>query len=425
MKIDRYIVTRKEIINGINVLPRLKKIRLNKNFIISIIGPRRAGKTYFLYYLIKNLNLKDEDYLFINFEDYIDFKNPFEFIVKHKEIYGKEPEYIFLDEVQSLNLWEKFVYTIYESKRYYIFITGSSSKLLSKEIATQLRGRSIPHYIYPFSFKEIFFLNKIEKRKVYSIYEEGKIKNLIRKYMNSQFPDIVLGNIDPRDFFREYLDLIIYKDIIERYGIKNRYSLELFIKNIITSFTKESSINKIYNTLKSQGIKISKKTLYNFQKILEDIQIVFFLRKYSESLRKIELSIPKIHLIDPGIYNELIEENISKTMENIGFLELIKNGYIPNKNLFYMKINNNEIDLVVKKENRIVYLINVTYASSFDEVRDREYQSLLKAYELLREHNPKLIIITWDYEDEKELSWYGKRSKIYFIPLWKWLLNEF
>ncbi|BFI73525.1 uncharacterized ATPase, AAA superfamily [Nanoarchaeota archaeon] len=423
MDIKTYLVTKKEDIKNINVKPRLKEINITKDFIHSIIGPRRSGKSFYLYYLIKKLNLKEEDYLFVNFEDYVDFKDPFDFLIYHKEIYGKDPEYLFFDEIQNLNNWEKFVYTLYESKRYYIFITGSSSKLLSKEIATSLRGRSISINIYPLSFKEIFFYENVENKKLYSIYEEGKIRNIVNKYIYSQFPDIIFNNINPSDFFKIYLDLIVYKDIIDRYGIKNRYALELFIKSAITSFTKEFSIRKLFNTLRSQNIKVSKNLLYNFQKILEDIQIFFFLRNYSKSLRKLELSIPKIHLVDPGLYNYIIEKDIGKTLENIVFLEFIKNGLEINKNIFYFENNNYEIDFLIKEGNRITKLINVSYVNNFDEIDKREIRSLIHSYELFKEHNPELIIITWDYEDEKEISWFNKKGKIKFIPLYKWLLN--
>ena len=103
MDIKTYIVTRKEDIKNIKVKPRLREINITKDFIHSIIGPRRSGKTYYLYYLIKKLNLNEEDYLFVNFEDYVDFKDPFDLLIYHKEIYVKDLEYIFFDEIQSLN----------------------------------------------------------------------------------------------------------------------------------------------------------------------------------------------------------------------------------------------------------------------------------------------------------------------------------
>ncbi|MDI9619992.1 MAG: AAA family ATPase [Candidatus Nezhaarchaeota archaeon] len=194
------------------------------------------------------------------------------------------PEYLFFDEIQALENWQKAIYTLYERKRHYIFITGSSSKLLSREIATQLRGRAVTVKVHPFSFAEILSLNNIPCKKYYTNYEIGQIKNLARNYIErGGFPDIVLGHVFPSTFFRDYLDLIVYRDIIERYGIKNRHALDFTIKSILSSFTKTFSVNKTFNALKSIGAKVSKKTLYSFQKILEDIGFAIFLKKSTKA----------------------------------------------------------------------------------------------------------------------------------------------
>ncbi len=177
---------------------RLKKVPVSRNFVISVIGPRRAGKTYFIYHFIKSNRLRDDKYLFINFEDPAEVREPEKLPIVHQEIYGKLPEFVFLDEIQALDKWVRTVYFLYESKRYHIFITGSSSKLLSKEIATQLRGRSITVKILPFSLKEILLARSMEIKGHYSSYEIGVIKNELRRYMEyGAFPDVVLGNIHP------------------------------------------------------------------------------------------------------------------------------------------------------------------------------------------------------------------------------------
>jgi len=198
MNIKEYLVSKKEEIKQLEVKPRLINIEPNKNFIISIVGPRRSGKTFFLYFLIKKFNLSDKDFLFVNFEE---ISNGFEDLpLVHKEIYGDLPKYLFFDEIQSLKNWEKFLYRLYESKKYYIFVTGSSSKLLSKEIATQLRGRSISIYVYPLSFREILLFKGIEIKKedLYNIYKVSEIKSILLKVLeNGSFPDIVLENIKP------------------------------------------------------------------------------------------------------------------------------------------------------------------------------------------------------------------------------------
>jgi len=423
----RYLVDKKEDIRRLKVVSRDISFPVTRNFIISVIGPRRAGKTFSLYDLILNKHkLKDEDYVFINFEDeqvnQFSRKEIIRLVSYHHEIYGIEPKFIFLDEVQNFENWERFVYTVFEKKRYYIFITGSSSKFLSKEIATQLRGRSISTLILPFSFKEFLFVKKIMLEKFVSTFKENKIKNLLRFYLrDGGFPDLIFTQIDRKKFFRDYIDLVIFRDVIERFRIRGSYLIKILIAHMLSSFSSEFSVNKVFNTLKSQGIKVSKKTLYSHGSALEDVMFCFFLRKFSFSPRRVMLSIPKIYFNDTGLVSSMLtdfEENVGKLMENLVFLELKKKeekGEI--RVLHYWKdYQGNEVDFFCKDKNPL--LIQVTYASSKDEIEKREIKALIKASQQLK--CKKLLIITWDYEDVFTVG--GKKIKC--VPFWKWLLSS-
>ncbi|MEM2123356.1 MAG: ATP-binding protein [Candidatus Bathyarchaeia archaeon] len=421
MELREYLLTKKDDIRALEVKERLKEVRENKNFVVAVVGPRRAGKTYFLYSLIRKRGLRDEDYLFVNFEENVEVKAPVELPIVHQEVYGKLPEYIFFDEVQALGDWQRIVYTLYEKKRYYLFITGSSSKLLSKEIATQLRGRAVTTKIYPFSFKEILSLEGIESKKYYSAYEIGRIKNLARNYVEGgSFPDIVLGHIHPSTFFKDYLDLIVYRDIVERYGVKNRYVLEFFMRSAISSSAKIFSVNKVFDTLKSMNIKVSKKTLYNFQKILEDVGFAVFLRKIGGSLRKAELTLPKVYPLDNGVFRFTERKlDLGRSLEAAVLQELCKDGLEPNSDIFYWRDSTGkEVDFILRDGAGIKQLVQVVYASSRSEIGDREVNSLLKASNLLKCKN--LLIVTWDYEEEVKFE----NKVIRFSPFWKWLLDH-
>ena len=395
-----------------------------KNFIISVIGPRRAGKTYSLFDLIKKKKLKDEDYLFINFEDDEICEMKREEIRKaifyHQEIYGREPKYLFFDEIQNFERWESFVYSLFEKKRYFIFITGSSSKLLSEEIATQLRGRSLTILVLPFSFKEFLQVKNLHvKTKILLSYEESRIKNLLRLYLKEGgFPDIVLTSINREEYFRDYINLVVFRDIVERYKIRDISLIKMFVRFAISSFSKEFSIHKIYRTFKSTNVKVSKKTLYRYADMLEDAQFCFFLRKFSFSERESLLSIPKVFLNDPGIANygrtTKFDEEIGKLMENAVFLELKRKKL---ETFYWKDYQGNEVDFVVKEGLKIKQLIQVTYANGKDEINEREIKALLKASKELKCKN--LLCITWDFEREEKID--GKKIK--FVPLWKWLLN--
>ena len=421
MEIREYLVTKKEDIKQLQVKPRQRDIRASVNFISSVIGPRRAGKTYFLYYVIKKLGLEENQYLFVNFEEEVSMSALSELPFIHQEIYGVQPEYVFLDEVQSYENWERGVYTLHERRRYKIYITGSSSKLLAYEISSKLRGRAIPTLILPFSVGETLLAMETNLPNIYNKYEVNQFKSTLReKIFNGFYPDVVLGNIKARDFYENYLDLVIYKDILERFDIKNRVALEYLIKSALNSNSKNFSINKLFNSLKSRGIKVSKNTLYNFQRILEDINLFIFLRKYDPSLRKIEQSIPKVYAIDTGLaYHNANDQTITKLLEQLVLLEFVKGGLRPNKDLFYWRSKQGyEVDFLKQKKDRITELIQVTYANSLDEIERREIRGLIKASETFNCKN--LTILSWDYEDTLVVE--GKRIKI--LPVWKWIMNR-
>jgi len=414
-----YLLTRKEVIRGLDVKPRIAEVRESEHFIVSVVGPRRAGKTYFLYDLVRRRGLRDEDYLFLNFEEPVEVSSLDEALLAHVEVYGVEPRYIFLDEVQALPGWERHVYSLYERKRYFIFVTGSSSRLLAREIATQLRGRAIPTYIYPFSMREVLALHGITAERFYGLYSEARVRSIAQRCLRDGFfPDIVLGHLDPFTFFGEYLDLVVYRDIVERFNLRSRYALEYFLKSCISSNASTFSVNKVYNSLKSQGVKVSKKTLYTFQRIVEDINFGFFLKKYEKSLRKVELSQPKFYLVDNGIYTYLEGENPGRLLENVVFLELLKAGYVPSRDVFYWRSpRGEEVDFVVRSRAGELKLVQATYASGGDEVDRREVASLVKAKEALGAK--ELEVVTWQYEDFRVFDGAG----VAFKPFWKWSLS--
>ncbi|MEM5831297.1 MAG: ATP-binding protein [Candidatus Aenigmatarchaeota archaeon] len=424
--LKKYLLNKKEEIKNLKVEKRLIPHSFSIELISCIIGPRRAGKTYFLYDLILNkLHLKDSDYLFVNFEDYeikgINRKEIFNIIHYHNEIYGKYPQYLFFDEIQALENWQSFVYSLYEKKKYFIFITGSSSKLFSREIATQLRGRTFSLKVLPFSFKEILSIKNFELNKsVFSSYEESKIKHILKNYLEKGgFPQLWIEKINEKIFFGDYIDVVVFKDIVDRFKIRNITTIKMLISSCISSFSKEFSIKKVYNTLKGMGIKISKNSLYSYSSMLREVMFCFNVYKFSYSEREILGSIPKIYICDVGIPNfylsSKIDENIGRIMENVVFLELYRNENI---DIFYWKdYQQNEVDFIIKEGLNIKQLIQVTYASNKDEIEKREIKALIKASEILKCKD--LLIITWDYEDEIKIN----SKTIKCIPLWKWLLK--
>ncbi|MFB6088850.1 MAG: ATP-binding protein, partial [Candidatus Aenigmatarchaeota archaeon] len=235
------------------------------------------------------------------------------------------------------------------------------------------------------------------------------------------FPDIIIEDELADKFFDEYIDLVVFRDLIERHQIKNVFVVRYLIKSLLSSFSKEFSVNKVFNDLKSQNIKISKKTLYNYLSYLEDTFFGFSLNKFSYSMKTSGLSISKAFINDTGLVNSVLtnfSENIGKLMENQVFLELLRKKYNEsNIELFYWKDRGREVDFILKKGEKIRKLIQVCYSIEHKETKKREVDALIKSSKELNCEN--LIIITWDYEGEEKIN----EKKIKFIPLWKWLLN--
>ena len=388
---------------------------------ISIIGPRRAGKTYTMFQLMKILlerGVGRDRMLYINFEDYrlegINYIDLKKIVEVYYEMYPENSRlkiWFFLDEIQNVGGWEKVVRNIMDRWNIQIFLSGSSSKLLSREIATQLRGRTLTYIVYPFSFKEFLRARNFRIKKYMSSYEKNRLLNLLNEYLvYGGYPEAVIERERRMKILREIWDVTIARDIIDRWRIRNIRALKLLIRALRKS--REFSIHKFYRYLKSLGLRISKNTLYNYIEYLNDSLVLYLLKKYSPSYKDIEMSIPKIFFVDNGLY--MAEESISKLMENLVFMELKRRNYVENEKLFYWKNSfGREVDFIVLDGELIQVCYELTY-----ENRDREIKSLIKASKQL--NYKKLRILTWNQEDTININ----NRKIEITPLWKWLINK-
>ena len=412
-----------------NIIERDLKINLKIPIkrAIAILGPRRCGKTYYLYSLIEKLlknKIKKERILYINFEDpklvEADLSDLSALLDIFYEIYPDNKNkkcWLFFDEIQNISKWENFTRNIIDNENAQIFLTGSSSKLLSKEIATSMRGRTLNYLLLPFSFKEFLKVKNIQykNKKFFSSEGKNKILNAFKIYFSrGGYPETILYPIERKKIIEEIIEVTIYRDLIERYKIRNIKIIKLMFNYLVKS--KEFSTHKFYNFLKSINIKVSKNSLYNYLEFFNDAFIFFPLRKFSFSLKKIEQSLPKIYIIDNAFISEIISEDDGKKMENLVFLSLLGKGLNVNKDIFYYS-NGNEVDFIIKEKNKIKSIIQVCCNITDFITKERETKAIIKAGEELKCNN--LIVITYDYENEEKI----KNKKIKFIPLWKWLLE--
>lgn len=405
-----------------DVKPRNIQPPIDTKKIITLIGVRRCGKTSIFYHMINQLIEKIEKtkILFLNFEDERFELNSDELdliLQAYMELYPsyKLSEcYFFFDEIQNIPNWEKFIRRMYDTISKNIFITGSNSKLLSSEIATSLRGRTLNFEIFPLSFKEYLSFKDIEV-DFYSSKSLAFIKNAQESFLkNGSFPEILfLEEIYANKTLQEYFNVLLYKDLAERYNITNTVALKFFLKRIISSSTKQISINKIFNELKSSGIKIGKNTLYEFLEYVQNIYLALTLQKYDNSLINKELGEKKIYSIDIGLNNATefrFSDDIGKSLENAVFLELKRKEF----DIYYYRTSKSECDFLVFDKNTISDVIQVTFDMSDENTKSREIKGLIEACKNFDLKSG--IIITFDSEDE--LIENGIKIKI--IPFYKW-----
>ena len=407
--------------------PRLLEIPVNSRKIIALTGVRRSGKTYQLYNVITRLirqKIKLKNILYFNFEDERIDKNSFilnNIIESYQELYpdiNLNECYFLFDEIQNVNGWEKFTRRIYEQVSKNIFITGSNSKLLSREISTSLRGRSINFEIFPLSFEEYLNFSDIEIN-LNSTKSVSAIINTFEKFLSSGgFPELIWIDSEIKNkILQEYFNVMIFRDLIERYDIKQTAILKYFCKRVIGNSSKEFSVNKIYNEIKSQGYKISKDTIYQFQTYVESIYLAFFLSRFAPSIVKQEFSKKKVYSIDTGLAASIDAAFLKSkglVLENLVFLELIKSG----KKVTYYS-NNFECDFLLIENERVCEAIQVCFDINDTDTKKREEKSLIHA---CKEFELKRGLILTMYDEQKYIL---DGIDIEIMPVYKYILRKY
>ena len=396
------------------------KVPLHTRKVISVIGARRCGKTYVLFQAVRDLLKEGIDItkiLYLNFEDErLNLTvNDLDLILQaYRELYPDNKIYgcyFFFDEIQNVQGWEKFVRRVYDSVTPHIFITGSNSRLLGKEIATSLRGRTLQYELYPLSFMEYLQFKSIAN-DYYNDECKARMNNAFHDYMtNGGYPEtLALGKPERERLLQEYFNVMIYRDVAERYQVHDIILLKYFIKKIFNGITKPLSVNKIYNELRSEKYSVGKNYLYQYLEYFESCYFVMALKKFDYSEIKTENAEKKAYVIDNGLLSAInlsYSDDYGKLFENLVFLELLKQGH----KMHYYK-DKHECDFIVGDRNPIP--VQACYDVSEKDTREREVSSLLAACKFIRAKRG--IVLTRDYSESLKIG----NVSVEFIPAVKY-----
>ncbi|MBI5448435.1 MAG: ATP-binding protein [Gammaproteobacteria bacterium] len=370
-------------------IPRETTFSAIPNKIKVAIGMRRTGKTHFLLQKIHSLQKKNiplSRVFYLNFEDDrllpITQEKLRNFINEFYSLYPENHEkmcYFFLDEIQNVESWPILIRRIFDSKQIEIYLTGSSAKLLSKEIASSLRGRSVATEIWPFSFSEYLLSQKksVENKIVGQASKDKLMQNLLAYLDQGGFPESInLEATDRNGLLQDYVNVVIFRDIIERYGITNIALIKYMIKSLLMNVGTSFSVNKFFNDLKSQGFSVSKMTIYDYLSYIEDAYLVFTVPLYSESIRKTNSNPRKIYAIDPGLaraYTSSLSKNQGHLFENLIYLDLRRKGH---EIYYYLTQERYEVDFLSKDRNGKLHLYQVVWDNSGADTIERETRAL-------------------------------------------------
>lgn len=387
-----------------------------------LVGVRRSGKSFLLFQEIRRLLQEGhgwEDMLYLDFEDArLDgfTVNDFNLILEcHQEMYGKRPM-LFLDEIQNVNGWQKFARNLAD-KKYHVFITGSNTKMLSKEVMGALGGRYLPIEVYPFSFKEFLGYSQIPYDQLSLTGTESKARFMkaYQEYMTwGGLPESC--NLPVK---RAYLSSVFQKiyigDIAQRNGLSNSKPLQLLIKKMAESVMQPISYTRLSKILSSVSGRISVPTVSSYVSISEDAWLILRLRNIASAFTEKE-SICKYYFIDNGLLSLQLLNADTLLIENMVALSLFrKYGHDQDNERVYFYNSNVEVDFYVPEDE---LAIQVAYSLADQQTMDREVSALSK----LPNIHPcrQRIIIT--YDEEGGIT--DKYGEIQIIPCWKWLLNS-
>lgn len=321
---------------------------------VGLAGVRRSGKTFLFFHTIQRLlaqGIGRSRLIYLNLED--DRLQPLraedlDLVLRcHRELFPEtigQRCYLFIDEVQNVPGWERWVRRLYDTEDVEVFVTGSSSQLLTRDLSTALRGRSLTLEVFPLSFSEVLEFRDIVWQRSHPD-SESVVRGALEQYLRwGGFPEVVLAEEALRPLILgEYTSFMLYRDVIERYGVRNELLIRELLRFAFRNTASLVNVSKLHRDFTSLGFSVSKNTVHEYLGYLADSFLIFLLPKQERSLRKQAHNPKKLHVIDPGLvaaFQGHPDRDVGRKLETTVFLHLRRQG----RTLCYY-VNGGEVDL--------------------------------------------------------------------------------
>lgn len=419
------------------------------NLVRTVVGVRRCGKTYRLFQEMRRImdsGVSADRLLYFNFED--ERLKPFtpgllqDVLDSYFELYPQaraEGVYLFFDEIQEVPDWGMFLRRLVDTLDAVIYVTGSSSKMLSREVATEFRGRALPRELFPMSFSEYMRFHGADVghvprggsgRRAFTADEVAHLRHGLAGYLERGgfIAAQGLGMPDAVALLQEYANRTLSNDVIDRYDVRNPVAASAFLTQAIASSGRELSVNKTANLLASRGLRVSRGSLSSLLGYYEEAYLLFPVREFSRALADNARSSAKVYAVDPGMFvafSKAASQERGQRLETAVFLKLRREAGTSRQGavcrlLFQEAGSRHEIDFVVGDALMMeaYRLIQVCWDLSDERTRRRECNALRAAMRRFSlDHG---MIVTADHEETIPIA----EGVIEAIPAWRWLLDD-
>ena len=382
---------------------------LNSHLIKLITGPRRVGKSTQALLMLRNKNFA---YLNFDKQELLDNWNADLVMRLLDEVYPNY-DYLLLDEVQNLSHWDVWVTELFRQGKNMI-ITGSNANMLSSEMATVLTGKYLPIEMLPFSLAEFFEWHHLDQKAILP-EQRNEAAVLEDDYLRlGGYPETVAARSLATSYLSTLFDSIIWKDVVKRHKIRKTEDINNMALYLLTNFCNQLSANDIADALNIKSVNTTQK----FMGYLHEPFLFYYLPRYNNKLKLMTKAPRKIYVVDNGFIAAKAfstSDNLGRLLENQVFVNLLRKGYDPEKTMFYYRTRNDkEIDFVLRENNRVKQLVQVSYEMTSEKTIRRECGALKEAAQEL--HCNDLYVLT--YNEKRTLDWEG--YTIHVLPATEW-----